>query len=277
MPNLSKFIEEFKKTILVPIKDTVTAHSHPELHQKVGELCKQANIAIPNRILIIEEAFGMPNAMMTHNRELMLGENLLKTFGYNEGTSTITKELEAIIGHELGHSTRIGKDLTMIYGSLMGAPLLLYAGYKLYQYAKHRKDEKGHGGIQQHIEITAKEVEKGVDKAINETAPPEETGFLHKVKKWTLSGVKEMAIYTAASIASIPIVKLAGRHVEFAADAYGAKLVGKEHMASALKTLEQKGAEIMHSWGVPKFLQKAIQLMDYHPSMASRIAHLTHL
>lgn len=212
--------------------------------------------------------------MMTSNKHLLLGEGLLKSFGYSKENQHISKSLEAIIGHELGHSTRIKKDVWMIHGTAT-APLIVFVGYKIYEYAKHRQQKKKQGSLKQHIEITAKEVERKVGEAIDSTADsPEHADTMHKLKKYSLSVAKNIATYVGISLAFIPVTKYMGRKVEFAADKYGAELVGKEHMIDALKVLDGKTHSVMEKSGIPKIVQNFIHLMDYHPSIASRISRL---
>lgn len=274
------FLEECKKTVRAPVRDRITAEAHPELHGKIVELCRKAEISLPGDILIIENAFGIPNAGM-NGKTLLLGENLLQTFGYQKykysaglrfgipkAPASVGKELEAIIAHELGHSTRMGKDKAIVMGSMF-APLVLFTGYKIYEYAKHRKEKRG-GTVNQHIEIASKELEQSFDKKpLGDVHEAD-----HKTKKFFVKAAKNAALLVAAQLVVLPFTKLGGRNVEFAADAFGGKLVGNEHMASALQKLEEAGSKAMSVAGMPPFIQKMIRVFDYHPSLASRITRL---
>lgn len=274
MPNFKKFFEELIKPLPERISASVTEASHPEIFKAVTELCEKAKIKPPKKIHLFKEAFDIPNAAMSNTGRLFLGEKMLETMGHTHETPVVSKELEAVIAHELGHSTR-PNDALLLHNTMAAAPLVIFGGFKLFEYAKRRQKEKGHGNIQQHIEITAKEAEKAVDKKINESDLPDEQKHAQsRLKKLTINVIKDYALFVAAGIASIPITKLVGHPIEFAADKYSADLVGAEHMVSALKKLEQKVTEVMASKGVPDFVQKLVRMADYHPSTASRISHL---
>lgn len=272
------WFEEIKKTFFPDIVATIDTASHPALHKIIEDLCAKANVPMPEGgVHIIKESFGMPNAMFGKTlggNAMFLGEKLLHTFGYEKEAGALPKELEAIIAHEIGHSTRIGKDVFRVYLPSLVMPIAAVAGYAIYQHAKKKHETHGASVIES-IGASSKELEQGLHKAIDESALTDQHKEEAKQKAGLLSKVvRYAAVWIAGSLLAIPVAKYLGRKPEFLADAFAKEHVGAEHIISALQKLDSAGERAMTEYGMPKVLQKLLTFGDYHPSTQSRIANL---
>ena len=272
------WFDELRKNIFPDVIETLNRESHPALHKSIEDLCAKAKISMPEGgVHIIKESFGMPNAMLGKTlggNTMFIGEKLLHTFGYDHAAEAIPKELEAIIAHEVGHSTRIGKDVMRVYLPSLLMPVAAVAGYAIYQHAKKKHETHGASVIES-IGQSTNELEQGLHKAIDESAMPEQHKAEAKHKAGLLSKiVRYSAVWIAGSLLAIPVAKFLGRKPEFLADAFAKEHVGADHMISALQKLDGAAEKAMTEYGMPKIVQKLFTLGDYHPSTPSRIAAL---
>ena len=117
----------------------VSRQERPRLYEIVERLCKRSNIKMPD---IMVAHIPIPNAFaygspLTGNRIAVTTE-LLNTLE--------DEEVEAVIGHELGHLKH--KDVqVMMFVSILPA-LFYYIGYSLMWSAQFsRRDERGNAGL----------------------------------------------------------------------------------------------------------------------------------
>ena len=117
----------------------VSRQERPRLYEIVERLCKRSNIKMPD---IMVAHIPIPNAFaygspLTGNRIAVTTE-LLNTLE--------DEEVEAVIGHELGHLKH--KDVQiMMFVSILPA-LFYYIGYSLMWSAQFsRRDERGNAGL----------------------------------------------------------------------------------------------------------------------------------
>lgn len=158
--------------LLIVIGEKITPDTHPALHGAVLELCGKAKVAMPANIYVMKEPYGMPNAAMAAGGNMLLGEEMLKLFGYSKAQPVVSDELRSIIAHELGHSSRLSKDLARIQLPQLVMPFLAVAGYALYRHASHVQQTRG-VTLEQAVDDVHAQVSREVKDGIDQAEVPE--------------------------------------------------------------------------------------------------------
>ncbi len=115
----------------------VSEAENPQLHQIVGELSRKCNIAKPQLMLA---QIPLPNAFAYGSP--LTGSRVAVTQGLL--TTLNTGEIEAVLGHELGHLRH--KDVQVMMAISFLPALFMYLGYALIFSGSSGGNGRGNGG-----------------------------------------------------------------------------------------------------------------------------------
>jgi heat shock protein HtpX len=80
----------------------ITAETHPELHASFARMAAKAGLPTPELVLVTSNE---PNAAAVSKDQVIITTSLLRKLTFDEA--------EAILGHEIGHVSQLGKHMTM--------------------------------------------------------------------------------------------------------------------------------------------------------------------
>lgn len=254
----------------------ISAEEAPQLFACLERLQKQANHpnAVFHRVYMLKDeacaAEPMLNYLagcMRHGEEnvLVLGKGMRSLFGHTELTSEISKELEAVIGHELGH-VRYGdmKTLGRANLSFMSPLAGMMAAIGGIALARHL--------LQSHPDDPEKQKEVISQQ---QSAAKQTNGSVHAI----LTAGLYIAGAALGLWAGVQGGKVLRHGMEYRADRFSAELLGTgEPMARVLNTFRTLGTqqteELMESLGHNR--SKAEEAGNFltrwfHPPLKERI------
>lgn len=214
----------------------ITAHSHPELYHAWAQMSARAGLKHPPQLILCESK--TVNALTISPQEVCVTTGLLKILNL--------REVNAVLGHELGHVTSNHTAPRVVALAAFGLPGAIAGDVVAARILTPSVTEKHAPTFGQRIRYSLATGHSGLLRAMLQFG----------------------AIFTGAYAGQVAAHYAAYRPTEFDADRKGAHISGDpEGLISALSKLEgtHKSNSILRSVG---------QLLSSHPSTSARINRL---
>lgn len=211
---------------------------------------------------LLDNLAKLPSAGALSKDSVLVSEPLFKLLGSADLSKPISKELKAVLSHEMHHCSMHTGVLLAKYVPIFALPAIALTATYLYDRAQAKK--------------TAIPKPEDIEKAATDTRkelPKDEKGsrFLDNLIYYG----KYIAIGVAATAAGLLTARYVSRHFEFAADSFGASMTDKDAMASALGKVVGESEKILAGHPQGGLFSKLIgETIHAHPSLAERVANI---